>query len=108
MEPPTKIPLLLIGTTADPGTPYSNARRVTNLLGNAVLLTHDGYGHTSEADPSRCVERATSAYLVDLTIPQKGSVCRSRRQPFGPCAPTRAFGRLSLRAGRPERRACQS
>jgi pimeloyl-ACP methyl ester carboxylesterase len=81
---PTKIPVLLIGTTGDPGTPYANAYRVASLLGNAVLLTHDGYGHTSEADPSRCVERATSAYLVDLAIPSKGTVCRSDRQPFGP------------------------
>jgi pimeloyl-ACP methyl ester carboxylesterase len=81
---PTKIPLLLIGTTADPGTPYVNARRVASLLGNAVLLTHDGYGHTSEADPSRCVEHATSAYLVRLAIPRKRTVCQSDRQPFGP------------------------
>ena len=81
---PTKIPLLVIGTTADPGTPYVNARRVARLLGNAVLLTHDGYGHTSEADPSRCVDHATSAYLVFLAIPRKGTVCRSDRQPFGP------------------------
>jgi pimeloyl-ACP methyl ester carboxylesterase len=81
---PTKIPILLIGTTGDPGTPYANSRRVASLLGNAVLLTHDGYGHTSEADPSRCVERGTSAYLVDVAIPRKGTVCRSDRQPFGP------------------------
>jgi hypothetical protein len=80
---PTKTPLLLIGTTADPATPYANARRVANLLGNAVLLTHDGYGHTSEADPSPCVERVTSAYIVDLTIPRPGSICRSAHQPFG-------------------------
>jgi pimeloyl-ACP methyl ester carboxylesterase len=80
---PTKTPLLLIGTTADPATPYANARRVANLLGNAVLLTHDGYGHTSEADPSPCVGRVTSAYIVDLTIPRPGRLCRSAHQPFG-------------------------
>ncbi len=80
---PTKIPLLVIGTTADPGTPYANARRVASLLGNAVLLTHDGYGHTSEADPSRCVQRATSAYLADLAVPRNGTTCRSDHQPFG-------------------------
>ena len=80
---PTKNPLLLIGTTADPGTPYANARRVARLLGNAVLLTQHGYGHTSQADPSRCVQRATGAYLADLTVPRKGTVCRSDRPPFG-------------------------
>ena len=99
---PTKIPLLLIGTTADPGTPYVNARRVASLLGNAVLLTHVGYGHTSEADPSRCVEHATSAYLVFLAIPRKGTVCRSDRQPFGPETVLHGLSRLSrggLRGG---------
>jgi pimeloyl-ACP methyl ester carboxylesterase len=79
-----KNPVLVIGTTFDPATPYTNARRVADLLGNAILLTHDGYGHTSEADPSHCVERVTSAYLVDLTTPPKETVCPSDRQPFDP------------------------
>ena len=65
----TKNPILVIGTTFDPATPYANARRVARLLGNAILLTHAGYGHTSEADPSKCVTDATSSYLVDLITP---------------------------------------
>jgi pimeloyl-ACP methyl ester carboxylesterase len=80
----TENPILVVGTTFDPATPYANARRVAQLLGNAFLLTHDGYGHTSEADPSACVVRATSAYLVRLITPPKGAVCRSDRQPFDP------------------------
>jgi pimeloyl-ACP methyl ester carboxylesterase len=80
----TKNPILVIGTTFDPASPYANARIVARLLPNAVLLTHDGYGHTSEADPSQCVEHATSAYLVALTTPRKGTVCPSNRQPFDP------------------------
>ncbi len=80
----SKTPVLVIGTTLDPATPYTNAERVAALLGNAILLTHDGYGHTSEADPSQCVERATSKYLVDLITPPKGTVCPSDRQPFDP------------------------
>ena len=80
----TKNPVLVIGTTHDPATPYANARRVADLLGNAILLTHDGYGHTSEADPSQCVVHTTSAYLVQLTSPPNGTICRSDRQPFDP------------------------
>jgi hypothetical protein len=80
----TKNPILVIGTTLDPATPYSNSRRVADLLGNAILLTHDGYGHTSEADPSRCIERVTSTYLVGLITPAKGTRCPSDRQPFDP------------------------
>jgi pimeloyl-ACP methyl ester carboxylesterase len=80
----TKNPVLVIGTTLDPATPYANARRVADLLGNAILLTHDGYGHTSEADPSHCVVRVTSNYLVHLISPAKGTVCPSDHQPFDP------------------------
>jgi pimeloyl-ACP methyl ester carboxylesterase len=80
----TRNPILVIGTDHDPNTPYANARRVARLLGNAVLLTHDGYSHTSPLDPSACIERATSAYLVHLVAPRRGTVCPSDHQPFDP------------------------
>jgi hypothetical protein len=48
----TANPILLIGTRFDPNTPLANARLAERQLGNAVLLTHDGYGHLSSADPS--------------------------------------------------------
>lgn len=78
----TRNPVLVIGTRYDPNTGYASARRVAGLLGNAVLLTHDGYGHLSFKDPSRCVERAETAYLVRLKVPRRGTVCPSDRQPF--------------------------
>ena len=53
-------------------------------LGNAALLIHDGYGHLSKADPSRCVIEATGRYLVDLSTPPPGTVCPSDRLPFDP------------------------
>jgi hypothetical protein len=77
-------PVLVIGTRFDPNTSYANARRTARRLGNAVLLTHDGYGHISFADPSRCVVRAIGAYLVRLTTPPRGTVCPSDRPPFDP------------------------
>ncbi|MGH3316517.1 MAG: alpha/beta hydrolase [Nocardioidaceae bacterium] len=80
----TKNPILVVGTTFDPATPFGNARRVARLLGDAVLLTHQGYGHTSEADPSACVTQATSSYLVELRIPRRGTVCASDQEPFDP------------------------
>ncbi len=80
----TKTPILLISTTYDPNTPFANGRHLQRLLGNAVLLTHDGYGHTSTADPSACVERAERRYLIGLIVPKRGSVCHSDREPFAP------------------------
>jgi pimeloyl-ACP methyl ester carboxylesterase len=80
----TRNPILVIGTRFDPNTPLRNARRAQRRLGNAVLLTHDGYGHLSRRDPSACVLQATGSYLVDLTVPARGSVCPSDRLPFDP------------------------
>jgi hypothetical protein len=77
-------PILLIGTRFDPNTPLENARLAERRLGNAVLLAHDGYGHTSHADPSICVQRATGRYLVHLITPPRGTVCPSDHLPFDP------------------------
>jgi pimeloyl-ACP methyl ester carboxylesterase len=80
----TPNPVLVIGTRYDPQTAYAGARRVARLLGNAKLLTLDGYGHTSAADPSVCIDHALSAYLVRLATPPRGTVCQPDRQPFDP------------------------
>jgi pimeloyl-ACP methyl ester carboxylesterase len=80
----TDNPILVIGTRYDPNTAYDNAVRAAARLGNAVLLTHDGYGHTSDSDPSTCLDRATARYLIDLVAPAAGTICRSNRLPFDP------------------------
>jgi pimeloyl-ACP methyl ester carboxylesterase len=80
----TKNPILLIGVRHDPSTPYINAVRSARRLGNAVLLTLNGYGHVSFHDPSACIDRARVAYLVKLTTPPKGTVCQASKKPFTP------------------------
>jgi pimeloyl-ACP methyl ester carboxylesterase len=80
----TPNPVLVVGTRADPRTPYPGARAVAGLLGNAVLLTHDGYGHTTTVDRSACVIARMGDYLTGLTTPPPGTVCPSDRQPFDP------------------------
>jgi pimeloyl-ACP methyl ester carboxylesterase len=80
----TPDPVLVIGTRYDPRTAYRSSVLVAKTLGNAVLLTHDGYGHTSDADPSACVERDVARYLIALATPPPGTVCRSDREPFSP------------------------
>jgi pimeloyl-ACP methyl ester carboxylesterase len=80
----TANPILVIGTRYDPQTAYQGARRVARLLGNARLLTFDGYGHTTtEVDPSRCVDRAVSAYLIRPSTARR-QTCQADRQPFDP------------------------
>ncbi|CAN5129196.1 alpha/beta hydrolase [soil metagenome] len=80
----TEAPVLVIGTTTDPSTPYRNARAVADLLGNAALLTHDGFGHPSAADPSHCVTAAVRRYLLTLDVPPADAVCPSDHLPFDP------------------------
>jgi pimeloyl-ACP methyl ester carboxylesterase len=80
----TTTPILLIGTRHDPNTGYQNAVRSEKLLGNAVLLTHEGYGHLSFKDLSACVEQARVRYLVDLQTPPRGTVCAADKAPFQP------------------------
>ena len=62
----------------------ANAKLAERRLGNAVLLTHDGYGHVSQADPSTCVMQALGRYFTGLTTPARGTICPSDRGPFDP------------------------
>jgi pimeloyl-ACP methyl ester carboxylesterase len=80
----TRNPILLVNTRYDPNSPLASARRVERLLGNAVLLVHEGYGHLSVSDPSACVTAAVGRYLVELKTPRRGTTCASDRQPFDP------------------------
>jgi pimeloyl-ACP methyl ester carboxylesterase len=69
-------PILLIGATEDPATPYAFAEAVNKQITGSVLLTRKGYGHPSY-DKSFCVRQAVSAYLIDLSLPAPGTVCDS-------------------------------
>jgi pimeloyl-ACP methyl ester carboxylesterase len=80
----TPNPILLINQRYDPNGNYENAVRAERYLGNAVLLTHEGYGHLWFQNPSTCVDQAMVAYLTDLITPPKGTVCQSNQQPFDP------------------------
>ena len=52
----TKTPILLISARYDAGTPYRNAQVAEQRLGNAVLLTLNGYGHPSYQVRSECTD----------------------------------------------------
>ena len=69
-------PILLVGGTNDPATPYSEAQSVNRQISGSVLLTREGNGHTSY-DASPCAHAAEDAYLMNLTLPAAGTVCSS-------------------------------
>jgi pimeloyl-ACP methyl ester carboxylesterase len=80
----TKNPILVMGIDHDPNTTFANARRVTRLLGNAVLLKQEGYGHGTYTDPSACADHAIGSYLVDPATPPHRTVCPANHLPFEP------------------------
>jgi hypothetical protein len=77
-------PILVIGTTDDPATPFQWAQALASQLQKGVLLTHVGEGHTSLGTGSGCVDGAVTSYLVNLTPPPKGSVCGNGNGPPSP------------------------
>ncbi len=69
-------PILVVGSTGDPATPYSGAVHVAKELGNAVLLTRNGPGHTAYLFSS-CVRNWTDRYLMTTAVPPRGTICPS-------------------------------
>ncbi|MEU3096265.1 alpha/beta hydrolase [Streptomyces sp. NPDC006967] len=70
-------PVLLVGNTGDPATPYEGAARMAEQLGKGVgvELTYEGEGHGAYDSGNRCVQDAVDAYLLDGHVPAAGSVC---------------------------------
>lgn len=69
-------PILVVGTTRDPATPYKWAKALAGQLDNGHLLTFDGDGHTAYRRGSSCIDRAVDRYLVDGRVPAAGTRCR--------------------------------
>ena len=69
-------PIVVVGSTGDPITPYSWAQALAGELQNGVLLTRVGDGHTGYRSSS-CIRSAADSYLIDLTVPPAGTRCQS-------------------------------
>ena len=69
------VPVLVIALEGDPATPMAWARGLTDSIGDAVLITSDGEGHTAFLSNSECVTDVVIAYLVDLVVPEDGWSC---------------------------------
>ena len=67
-------PIVLVGSTGDPATPYAWARDVARQMTSSVLVTRVGEGHTGYL-VSTCVASAVDDYLIDLTVPRAGLTC---------------------------------
>ena len=68
-------PIVVIGTTNDPATPYVWAQGLAKTLDSGVLVTWEGEGHTAYGRSNACVSDAVDAYLVEGTVPEDGLTC---------------------------------
>ena len=68
-------PILVVGTTRDPATPYRWARALAADLSSGVLLGWNGDGHTAYGEGSSCVDTIVNAYLISLKVPRSGTLC---------------------------------
>jgi pimeloyl-ACP methyl ester carboxylesterase len=68
-------PIVVVGTTRDPATPYKWAQNLASELNSGVLLSLDGDGHTAYLQGNPCITSAVDRYLVTGTPPRKDSMC---------------------------------
>jgi len=68
-------PIVVVGTTRDPATPYKWAESLADQLSSGTLLTYEGDGHTAYGRGSDCVDTAINTYLLDGTPPEDGKKC---------------------------------
>ncbi|GAA3801448.1 alpha/beta hydrolase [Streptomyces coacervatus] len=68
-------PIVVVGTTRDPATPYRWAQSLSRQLTSARLLTYEGDGHTAFGRGSTCIDSTIDAYLLRGTPPTQGKRC---------------------------------
>lgn len=74
---PGSAPILVVGNTGDPATPYEGAKKMVDALGKGVgvELTYKGQGHGAYDSKNPCVQAAVNGYLLDGKVPAAGTVC---------------------------------
>jgi pimeloyl-ACP methyl ester carboxylesterase len=69
-------PILVVGTTNDPATPYAWAQALASQLSSGRLLTMNGDGHTAYLRGSTCIDSAVDGYFLTGALPAAGTVCQ--------------------------------
>jgi pimeloyl-ACP methyl ester carboxylesterase len=68
-------PIVVVGTTRDPATPYAWAVGLAHQLESGVLVTRDGDGHTGYKAGNECVDNVVETYLLQGTAPTADIKC---------------------------------
>jgi pimeloyl-ACP methyl ester carboxylesterase len=68
-------PVIVIGTTRDPATPYEWSVGLHQIFKNSKLISLDADGHTGQGRGSACVDNSVDAYLLQGKSPKKNLTC---------------------------------
>jgi hypothetical protein len=68
--------ILVIGTTGDPATPYSQAQALANdILENGFLMTYNGEGHTIYGNQVKCIDQVVDKFFLTGELPASDPNC---------------------------------
>ncbi|MDA0259624.1 MAG: alpha/beta hydrolase [Actinobacteria bacterium] len=68
-------PVLVIGVTSDPATPYEWAQDLAKVFTNGKLLTLNGDGHTGHNQGNICIDSVVDSYFLTGKIGSKPLIC---------------------------------
>ncbi|MGO1562993.1 MAG: alpha/beta hydrolase, partial [Actinomycetaceae bacterium] len=68
-------PIVVIGTTGDPATPYEWAVGLAEQLESGVLVSYEGEGHTAYGRSNDCVQDAVDTFFLEGTPPEDELSC---------------------------------
>jgi hypothetical protein len=68
--------ILVIGTTGDPATPYSQAQSLANdILKDGFLMTYNGEGHTIYGNQVKCIDQVVDKFFLTGELPASDPNC---------------------------------
>jgi pimeloyl-ACP methyl ester carboxylesterase len=66
----TTNPIVIIGTSGDPATPYEWAQALNKLLTNSVLVSLKGEGHTGQGQGNACIDDQIDDFYLAGKMPE--------------------------------------
>lgn len=75
LRAPGADPIVVIGTTGDPATPYTWSTALAEQLESGVHVTWEGEGHTAYGRSNGCILDLVDDYFIDGTVPEDGARC---------------------------------
>jgi pimeloyl-ACP methyl ester carboxylesterase len=70
-------PVLIVGTTHDPATPYAGALDLQSRITGSRLLTYDSTEHGAFGRGVTCIDKPVTRYLITRGLPRRDARCAS-------------------------------